>query len=279
MGFFSNDFVGSCVKCGAQIKMGVFSGNGFQFKCGTCMCFNCAKKLQIPVALTMKETYSNVENIFNSKKQIENNMFSPNKRVFKTFLGNDTQHVILSVDKENELVNIPIWIPSFGDGEFYDNIHKFSEIVDFEYLENGVSLGDQNSIIRAGVGGILFGGIGAIVGAGTGKKKTEELIKQMQIKVIFNNIDTPECYIDFLGFQKNGAKKTSREYKGAFAKAQECLSILSIIVKRNQHNTDSSSDEKSGTSVADELLKFKQLLDMGAISQEEFDKKKIELLG
>lgn len=31
-------------------------------------------------------------------------------------------------------------------------------------------------------------------------------------------------------------------------------------------------------SVADELLKFKQLLDMGAITQEEFDKKKKELL-
>ena len=29
---------------------------------------------------------------------------------------------------------------------------------------------------------------------------------------------------------------------------------------------------------ADELLKFKKLLDMGAISQEEYDKKKAELL-
>lgn len=33
------------------------------------------------------------------------------------------------------------------------------------------------------------------------------------------------------------------------------------------------------SSVADEILKFKQLLDMGAITQEEFDKKKKELLG
>ena len=31
-------------------------------------------------------------------------------------------------------------------------------------------------------------------------------------------------------------------------------------------------------SVADELLKFKQLLDMGAITQDEFDAKKRELL-
>jgi hypothetical protein len=32
-------------------------------------------------------------------------------------------------------------------------------------------------------------------------------------------------------------------------------------------------------SIADELMKFKQLLDQGAIDQEEFDKKKKELLG
>ena len=32
-------------------------------------------------------------------------------------------------------------------------------------------------------------------------------------------------------------------------------------------------------SVADELLKFKQLLDMGAITQEEFDAQKKQLLG
>ncbi|WP_291573895.1 SHOCT domain-containing protein [Clostridium sp. UBA4548] len=31
-------------------------------------------------------------------------------------------------------------------------------------------------------------------------------------------------------------------------------------------------------SVTDEILKFKQLLDMRAITQEEFDKKKVELI-
>lgn len=35
----------------------------------------------------------------------------------------------------------------------------------------------------------------------------------------------------------------------------------------------------AATSTADELKKFKDLLDMGAITQEEFDAKKKELLG
>ena len=36
---------------------------------------------------------------------------------------------------------------------------------------------------------------------------------------------------------------------------------------------------KQKTTVADEIKKFKELLDMGAITQEEFDAKKKQLLG
>ena len=41
----------------------------------------------------------------------------------------------------------------------------------------------------------------------------------------------------------------------------------------------STRQQKEHTSAADELLKFKQLLDMGAITQEEYDAKKKQLLG
>lgn len=39
-----------------------------------------------------------------------------------------------------------------------------------------------------------------------------------------------------------------------------------------------SNSEKMSFSVADELIKYKELLDVGVISQEEFDKKKQQLL-
>ena len=39
-----------------------------------------------------------------------------------------------------------------------------------------------------------------------------------------------------------------------------------------------ASQPMATSSVADEILKFKQLLDMGAITQEEYDAKKAELL-
>lgn len=40
-----------------------------------------------------------------------------------------------------------------------------------------------------------------------------------------------------------------------------------------------SNSEKTSFSVADELIKYKELLDAGVLSQEEFDKKKQQLLG
>ncbi len=50
----------------------------------------------------------------------------------------------------------------------------------------------------------------------------------------------------------------------------------------NGIKVEAAKDEETlgnGTSAADEILKFKQLLDLGAITQEEFDAKKQQLLG
>lgn len=56
--------------------------------------------------------------------------------------------------------------------------------------------------------------------------------------------------------------------------AQKILSWLNIMTENNN-----STETIPNVSVADEIKKFKDLLDMGAITQEEFDKKKTELLG
>lgn len=55
--------------------------------------------------------------------------------------------------------------------------------------------------------------------------------------------------------------------------------VSNLLLKR-QHNNKASNDKgtNSNISSADELKKFKDLLDSGAITQEEYDKKKNELL-
>ena len=63
----------------------------------------------------------------------------------------------------------------------------------------------------------------------------------------------------------------------AFSEIQQCMNA----VKENKIGISKQSQitpQTSSVSVADEILKFKNLLDMGAITQEEFEAKKKELL-
>lgn len=69
-------------------------------------------------------------------------------------------------------------------------------------------------------------------------------------------------------------KKSGSIYKSASSIAQDIISILEIISHENEVSKNSSSSD----SIAEEIKKYKELLDIGAITQEEFDAKKKQLL-
>lgn len=54
---------------------------------------------------------------------------------------------------------------------------------------------------------------------------------------------------------------------------RKCFDFVNSMLKASKTDTSSAA-----SSTADELLKYKNLLDLGAISQEEYDKKKSQLL-
>ena len=61
---------------------------------------------------------------------------------------------------------------------------------------------------------------------------------------------------------------------------EQAREIVNFIEKRRDElNVQQTSTVIQQTSAADELKKFKELLDMGVITQEEFDAKKKEILG
>ena len=66
----------------------------------------------------------------------------------------------------------------------------------------------------------------------------------------------------------------SNEYRFYFTKLEE----WKIAFNNALSNLGKTEPEKSSGSVADELLKLKSLLDSGAISQEEFNKLKADLI-
>lgn len=198
------------------------------------------------------------EQVLNAIKANERNTELANKY-------NSTQKVekYLDIDEKNK-----IWgAPCFSTHIFF----SYDDIVSFELLENGNSV-TKGGIGSAVVGGALFGGVGALVGASAGKKKTKQEVTQYCIKIITRNAIYPEVYINFLTAGK--VMTDSFLYKSYVASAQRVLTMLTLMTdEKKAPVTD------AGFSEADEIAKYKKLLDDGAITQEEFDIKKKQLLG
>lgn len=154
-------------------------------------------------------------------------------------------------------------------------IYSFDDIIAFELLEDGNSI-TKGGTGRAIAGGLLFGGVGAIVGGSAGKRKTKSTCTKLQIKITVNSMSTPAVYINLIA----GETKTDGFiYKTAYSSAQNILSVLQVICENNKTLHETMPDSTVSTSSADEIVKYKNLLDQGIITQEEFDAKKKQLLG
>lgn len=148
---------------------------------------------------------------------------------------------------------------------------RYGQVVNFELLEDGDSV-TSGGVGRALVGGALFGTTGAIVGGVTGAKRAKTICTSLKIKVTVRDYKSPAIYIPLIEKQ---TKTDSPQYKQAYKDAQDILSMLQLIADKN----DSQAQPVPQSSSADEIRKFKQLLDEGIITEDEFSKKKRELLG
>lgn len=116
------------------------------------------------------------------------------------------------VDEGKKLWLIP---DGFVGGKKNPIIYKFSDAVEFELIEDGNSI-TKGGIGRAVAGGLLFGGVGAIVGGVTGKRKTKSTVNKLQVKITVNSISEPIRYINLIASE---VKKKSLTYKTALTNA------------------------------------------------------------
>lgn len=105
-------------------------------------------------------------------------------------------------------------------------------------------------------------------------------------------IEIPLYKINSISYHRDGLTGTISITDGATTRKVERVSSQSLSSFTNRVNKEIANYNKPNTntispisqvintsSCADELIKYKQLLDMGALTQEEFDTKKKELLG
>ncbi|NLZ95223.1 MAG: SHOCT domain-containing protein, partial [Bacteroidales bacterium] len=169
------------------------------------------------------------------------------------------------------------YIPDgFAGGTKHPRIHSFDEILGYELLEDGDSI-TKGGLGRAVAGGLLFGGVGAIVGGATGKRKTKATCTSLKIKITLNDITMPIEYINLITTE---TKKSGFLYKTCQTQAQEVMSILQVICDSSKAvpQSDTVIEQVEKVSAADEIMKFKQLLDAGVITEEEFKEQKRKLL-
>mgnify|MGYP000053217532 FL=1 len=116
----------------------------------------------------------------------------------------------------------------------YNTVYHFADILNFEIIDNHKTIYSNSSsttktstgdmIGRAVVGGVLLGGVGALMGAATAKKETtftpgeSEVIHDYSIVITINSIQKPKIQI-----------KTGSD--GALT--QELLSLLKVVCSRN----------------------------------------------
>lgn len=154
----------------------------------------------------------------------------------------------ISFDEVNRL-----WRPQVYLAFRYEDIISFETDVSKETVISG-------NAGKAVAGGLLFGGVGAVAGA-SGKRKAKEVITGCQIKIITRNELYPVVNIYCMPQE-----------------ASEITAQLTVIVdslKKPQHTDVNIVNTASG---ADEILKYKKLLDDGIITNEEFEEKKKQLL-
>lgn len=112
--------------------------------------------------------------------------------------------------------------------DYKPKIYSFSDLIKSELVIDGQTV-SSNSIGRAVVGGVLAGGVGAIVGATSAKNK--EKISSIKLRLTFNDLDNPVCKISFLEVE---SKKGGFMYNLAIAEGEKWEGMMSIVIDQSK---------------------------------------------
>lgn len=114
---------------------------------------------------------------------------------------------------------------------------NFSDVILCEILENGeTTFRKVNPLGRALLGGVLAGGIGAVVGGSSAAEKEVKTISTLTLKVAFKSISNPSyefCFFDSNSpphYSKKGFKSNSPVLKEPMANLQKWKDIFTAII-------------------------------------------------
>lgn len=146
----------------------------------------------------------------------------------------------------------------------FNEINSYEIVCDKRIINN-------DSLKNTAAGKYVAGGVGALIGA-LSSLSSGEYITKLQIKLNINDFNNPCVYVKYI---TRRVKKNSQMAKDLIKMCDEDLAKLEIVVKKNRKT---ESPKSQSNDPIEEVKKLKELLDMGILTQDEFDKKKKELL-
>jgi hypothetical protein len=118
---------------------------------------------------------------------------------------------------------------------------KYGDIIESEIITEGDTItktSRASQLAGAAVGGLLLGGVGAIIGGVSGKKVTNKNVNDVWLKLLINDTSYPVHLIDFIDKIANTDVKTSP--KIALKEAQKWHDLISIIIKQAEQSFNTS---------------------------------------
>lgn len=238
--------------------------------------------LLVVIGVGIAQAVAESNTVSNKKKAMEGKLeflpdFSPTQKI----MGNNGD-TGLAIDEERKKVVLIKNGPSGVDLKpiTYRDVLSSEIFVDGETITKTVR-GSQ--LGGALIGGLALGGVGAIIGGLSGKTRSSEKVKRVDLRITVNDTKSPLHDINFIDIE---GKKDGIIYKSAMEQTRHWHGLIAVLIKMadsedaRKEGVESSSQEKGGstTSLADELSKLSDLRDKGVLSDEEFSIQKQKLL-
>lgn len=146
----------------------------------------------------------------------------------KEYINKDFSKAII-LDETNQKIHLLSTINNTCKTYSFDELIESEVIIDNESV---TKFNRGNQIIGTVVGGVVAGVPGMIIGGLSSHTVTSERIKNITLKLTFNDMDNPICKIDFLD---KSVSKDSHDYKIAMNFIDRWHGYFTIILRQQKN--------------------------------------------